>query len=86
MILAMAKKEEEKQEQVVVINGEEHKVSDLSQEQINLLNHVADIEGKIRQTRFSLEQLDGSRNHFMGLLTSSLEAEAEPEVKVEATK
>ena len=83
--MAMAKKEE-KQEQVVVINGEEHNVSDLSQEQINLLNHVADIEGKIRQTGFSLEQLHGSRNHFMGLLTSSLEAEAEPEVKVEATK
>ena len=33
---------EEKQEQVVVINGEEHKVSDLSQEQINLLSQVAD--------------------------------------------
>ena len=82
----MAKKEEEKQEQVVVVNGEEHKVSDLTQYQINLLNHVADIEGKIRQTGFSLEQLHGSRNHFMALLTSSLESGAEPEVKVEAAK
>ena len=80
----MAKKETENK-QTVVISGEEHNVDDLSQEQINLLNHVADIEGKIRQTSFSLEQLHGSRNHFMGSLTTSLEAKAEPEVKAEAT-
>jgi uncharacterized iron-regulated protein len=68
--LVMAKKETEKQ--TVVISGEEHNVEDLSQEQVVLLNHVADLENKIRQISFNLEQTNGSRNYFMGLLTESL--------------
>jgi len=46
-----------------------------------LLNHVADLENKIRQIGFSLEQAHGGRSHFMALLTASLEAKAEPEQK-----
>jgi uncharacterized iron-regulated protein len=67
------KKETEKQ--TVVINGEEHNVADLSQEQVAQLNHVADLENKMRQTQFSLEQLDGARGYFLGQLTASLTAE-----------
>ena len=68
--LVMAKKETEKQ--TVVISGEEHNVEDLSQEQVVLLNHVADLENKIRQISFNLEQSNGGRNYFMSLLTESL--------------
>jgi len=75
----MAKKETEKQ--TVVISGEEHNVEDLSQEQVVLLNHVADLENKVRQISFNLEQTNGSRNYFMGLLTASLETKAEPEAE-----
>ena len=78
----MAKKETEKQ--TVVISGEEHNVADLSQEQITLLNHVADLENKIRQIGFNLDQAHGGRNHFMGLLTASFEEKAE-EKKEEVT-
>ena len=74
----MAKKEEKEQGQTVVINGEEHNVADLSQEQVTLLNHVADLENKIRQIGFNLDQAHGGRNHFMGLLTASFEEKAEP--------
>ena len=70
----MAKKENE-QEQTVVISGKEHNVADLSQEQITLVNHVADLENKIRTISFSLEQANGGRNYFMSLLTASMEAE-----------
>ena len=76
----MAKKENE-QGQTVVINGEEHNVADLSQEQVTLLNHVADLENKIRQISFNLDQAHGGRNHFMSLLTASFAVE--PEVKEE---
>lgn len=78
----MADKEATQQEQVVVINGEEHNVSDLSQEQINLLNQVADLENKIRQVSFSLEQTQGARAFFMSQLTASLEKEEEPKEEV----
>jgi hypothetical protein len=43
-----------------------------------LLNHVADLENKIRQISFNLEQANGGRNYFMGLLTASFEVKAEP--------
>ena len=71
-------KEKKEQEQTVIINGEEHNVADLSQDQVVLLNHVADLESKIRQINFNLEQANGGRNYFMGLLTASFEAKAEP--------
>ena len=76
--MVMAKEKETENQQTVVISGEEHKVDDLSQEQIALLNHVADLENKIRQISFNLEQANGGRNYFMGLLTASFEAKAEP--------
>ncbi len=77
----MATQEKKETEQTVVINGAEHNAADLSQEQVVLLNHVADLENKIRQIGFNLEQAHGGRNHFMALLTASLEAKAEPEQK-----
>jgi uncharacterized iron-regulated protein len=71
----MAKEKENKQ--TVVISGEEHNVADLSQEQVTLLNHVADLENKIRQISFNLDQAQGGRQHFMSLLTESLKVEPE---------
>jgi uncharacterized iron-regulated protein len=78
----MAKKEET-EKQTVIISGEEHNVADLSQEQVTLLNHVADLENKIRQISFNLDQAHGGRNHFMSLLTASFAVE--PEAKEETS-
>ena len=77
----MAKNTETENKQTVVISGEEHNVADLSQEQVTLLNHVADLENKIRQISFNLDQAHGGRNHFMSLLTASFDSEAEPLVE-----
>ena len=79
--MAMAKNTETENKQTVVISGEEHNVADLSQEQVTLLNHVADLENKIRQIGFNLDQAHGGRNHFMSLLTASFAVE--PEIKEE---
>jgi len=78
----MANKTETENKQTVVINGEEYNAADLSQEQVTLLNHVADLESKIRQIGFNLDQAQGGRNHFMGLLTEAMKVE--PEVKTES--
>ena len=82
----MANKTETENKQTVVINGEEHNVADLSQEQVVLLNHVADLENKIRQIGFNLDQAQGGRNYFMSLLTASFEEKAEPEEKEGSTQ
>jgi len=69
----MAKKQKEKPEQTITINGKEHKVSDLSEEQISMVNHVQDLDRKIGSSQFNLDQLTVGRNAFMNLLTGSLE-------------
>jgi hypothetical protein len=82
----MADKTETENKQTVVISGEEHNVADLSHEQVELLNHLADLESKIRQISFNLDQDHGGRNHFMSLLTASFEEKAEPEEKEGSTQ
>jgi hypothetical protein len=62
----------EEKEQTVNIDGTDHKVSDLSKEQVQLVNHVADLDNQLGRNKFTLEQLQGARSHFMGLLNESL--------------
>ena len=66
----MAKKQ--KDEPKVTIEGKEYKVSDLTKEQVQMVNHVADLDNKIRTTQFNVEQLAGGRNYFMEMLNGSL--------------
>jgi len=61
-----------KKEQVVNINGKEYKESELTKEQITLVNHVADLDNKIRSAAFNLDQLNGGREFFMGKLEAML--------------
>ena len=76
----MAKKEKE---QVITINDTEYKVSDLTQEQITMVNHINDLDRKLDSARFNLDQLQVGRNSFMNMLTNSLENPVE-EAEVEA--
>ena len=56
---------------MVNIEGTEHKISDLTKEQLVLVNHVADLENKMRSARFNVEQLEGGHSHFMDKLNNS---------------
>ena len=69
----MAKKQKEKPEQTITIEDKEHKVSDLTAEQIALVNHVQDLDRKIGSSQFNLDQLNVGRSAFMNLLTENLE-------------
>jgi len=60
-------------EQTIMINNVEHKVSDLSQEQIMYVNHVSDLDRKLDSAKFNITQMQGGRNYFMNLLEASLE-------------
>ena len=71
----MAKKQKEQPEQTVTINDVEYKVSDLSEEQVAMVNHVADLDRKISSSKFNLDQLNVGRSAFMNLLTESLAEE-----------
>ncbi len=68
----MAKKQKE-QPQTITIDDKIYKVDDLTPEQINFVNNVADLDRKISSSKFNLDQLNVGRNAFMNMLTGSLE-------------
>ncbi len=66
----MPKKQQD--EPKVTIEGKEYKVSDFNQEQLQIVNHVADLENKLRSATFNVVQLTGGRDYFMGKLKENL--------------
>ena len=60
-------------EQTVSIDGVEHKVSDLNEVQVKLVNHVADLDRQLAQLGMSAEQAQVSRAHVMDLLKGSFD-------------
>ena len=76
----MAKKTKKEQPQKVTINDTEYSVDNLTQEQVAMVNHVADLDRKISSAQFNIDQLNVGRNAFMTMLTNSLEEVAEAEV------
>ena len=70
----MAKKQKE-QPQKVTINDIEYNVSDLTEKQVAMVNHVADLDRKISSSQFNLDQLTIGRGAFMNMLTESLKVE-----------
>ena len=77
----MAKKQ--KEEPTVTIDDKEYKVSDLTEEQVTLGNHVADLDRKIGSSQFNLQQLNIGRNACMNMLTESLKVEEVEDAQVE---
>ena len=51
----------------------------MTSEQQVLINHVADLDRKIRSTQFNLDQLNVGRKAFMDMLTGSLQDTPEEE-------
>jgi hypothetical protein len=58
----------------ITVNNTEYFKEDMSGEQQLLLDHVQDLDRKLRTTQFNLDQLTVGRQKFIELLASSLEA------------
>ena len=68
----MSKNKKENSDQKITIDGTEHNVSDMSPDQINLINHIHDLDRKIGSTTFNLEQLQYGRQAIVNGLSQSL--------------
>jgi len=66
----MSKKQKE---QTITINDTEHKVSDLTEQQVVIVNHIQDLDRKLSSSQFNIDQLNVGRNAFMNMLTNSFE-------------
>ena len=67
----------EKQTQTITIDDVEYTEDQLTDQQKVMINHVADLDRKIRSSQFNIDQLNVGRAAFMNMLKASLEAPQE---------
>ena len=71
----------EKKTNTISINGTDYTEDQLTDAQKVFVNHVADLDRKIRSAQFNMDQLNVGKQAFMQLLTASLATESEEETK-----
>jgi hypothetical protein len=69
----------EKQTQTITINDVDYTEDQLTDQQKVIINHIADLDRKIRSTQFNLDQLTVGKDAFVNMLTASLATETETE-------
>jgi len=57
----------------ITINDKDYFIEDLTEQQQMMVNHIADLDRKIRSTQFNLDQLNVGKDAFVNMLTVSLE-------------
>ena len=61
------------EKKTITVNDKPYNVEDLNEQQIVMVNHVADLDQKLMAARFNVDQLQVCRDTFVGMLTNSLE-------------
>jgi uncharacterized protein YdeI (BOF family) len=56
----------------ITINDKEYTEDQLTDQQKVIINHIGDLDRKIRSTQFNLDQLTVGRDAFVNILTASL--------------
>ena len=69
----MAKKEKTP----ITVNDKEYFVEDMTDQQVTMLNHVQDLDRKLANAQFNLDQLNVGREAFVNMLAAALEAPVE---------
>jgi hypothetical protein len=62
----------EKKTTPIVIDDKEYTFEDMTAEQQEMVNHVADLDRKMNSARFNMTQLEGGRKFFIDMLKESL--------------
>jgi hypothetical protein len=63
----------------ITVNDTEYFVDDMTDAQKTMLNHVNDLERKLANARFNLDQLAVGREAFINMLAVSLEEDTTTE-------
>ena len=72
----MAKNEKK----TITVNDVEHNIEDLTEQQIAMVNHIADLDKKLGSLGFNMDQLKVGREAFVNMLSASLEDVNQKEV------
>ena len=57
----------------ITVNEVEHNIEDLTEQQIAMVNHIADLDKKLGSLVFNMDQLKVGREAFVNMLASSFE-------------
>ena len=68
----MADKKEKQQKPTLELNGVEHEIESMTDEQKTMINHVTDLDRKISSAQFNINQLQVGREAFVSMLQESL--------------
>ena len=71
----------EKKTNTITINDVDYTEDQLTDQQKVMVNHIGDLDRKIRSAQFNMDQLNVGKQAFMQMLTASLEAPAEEAVE-----
>jgi hypothetical protein len=63
----------------ITVNDVEHNIEDLTEQQIAMVNHIADLDKKLGSLGFNMDQLNVGREAFVNMLSKSLEELPEDE-------
>lgn len=61
----------------ITVNDIEYNLDDFTQPQMTMLNHINDLDRKLSNAQFNLDQLNVGREAFIKMLADSLEAPVE---------
>jgi len=61
------------EKKTITVNDVEHNIDDLNEQQIAMVNHITDLDRKLANARFNLDQLAFGREAFVSALAKSLE-------------
>ena len=62
----------EKKTTPIVINDIEYAYEEMTERQQVIVNHIADLERKIKSTQFNLDQLSVGKDAFVTMITQDL--------------
>jgi hypothetical protein len=67
----------EKKTNTITINNVDYTEDQLTDQQKVMVNHIGDLDRKIRSAQFNMDQLNVGKQAFMQMLTASLEVSDE---------
>ena len=66
---------------LITVNDIEYNIEDMTDAQKTMLNHVQDLDRKLGNAQFNLDQLSVGREAFVKMLADNLEAPAEDDAE-----
>ena len=60
------------EKKTITVNDKTHNLEDLNDQQLAMVNHLQDLERKLSNARFNVDQLSVGREAFIRLLEESL--------------